>query len=65
MGRKEGMKRRKDNQQAGATKAGIHDLTSQSITGRGRNEKPTGGQNIGKDERGGGKKGVKNRKTEV
>lgn len=40
--------REKDNQQAGATKAGIHDLISQFIMGRERNERPTGGQNIGK-----------------
>lgn len=33
----------KDNQQAGATKAGIHDLISQFIIGRGGNERPTGG----------------------
>ena len=45
MGRKEGIRRReKDNQQAGATEAGIHDLIFQFITGKGRNEKPTGGQ---------------------
>lgn len=49
-GRKKGLEKRKekDNQQAGATKAGIHDLMSQFIMGRERNERPTGGQNIGK-----------------
>ncbi len=43
---KEGMRRRtgKDNQQDGATEAGIHDLIPQFIEGRGRNEKPTGRQ---------------------
>lgn len=48
MGRKKGLKKRKekDNQQAGVTKAGNHDLISQFIMGIER--RPTGGQNIGK-----------------
>lgn len=35
---------REGNQQAGATKAGIHDLISQFILGREKHKRPTGGQ---------------------